>query len=346
MFSESRTHAYDIPLENADLVSRYRPEFLDRGGDHLVYRIPSHPRVVVKVSWRKIKDALYDCYCQGKTSDDAMREHAHLRFSDDIAQKNRDVWNLKRYFGAEHVLSERRYLLRVPVSTELLEELFRNDYQGRVLPEAAKSVKEVWTHVAVQTFCKKARDPGRLTFSYGASVEDRHPPRTLYTLITRQLLTRSAAPFDTAEFLRLQDGSVGRYLSALLERAIEDSSLADALRDFLLRAIDYANAEGRTLALGGRDNVIFFRRQGSWTYVLMDAMPVPSEPALRCYAAEVTRLARSGAEPTKGAVDNIIRVLNFVRAVNGSAHALAMETRISLPEAPEWVIEGALNERT
>lgn len=51
---------YDRLPEDHELVEHYRPMFLARGGDHLVYTVEDHPDVVIKASTFKIKDTLHE----------------------------------------------------------------------------------------------------------------------------------------------------------------------------------------------------------------------------------------------------------------------------------------------
>src|SRR3989344_773478 len=49
---------YEIDQVEHDLVSRYQPKFLAKGGEHIVYEVPEHPDIVVKVSTGPLKKVI------------------------------------------------------------------------------------------------------------------------------------------------------------------------------------------------------------------------------------------------------------------------------------------------
>ncbi len=333
---------FDKLPEDADIISRFKPEFYKRGGDHLVYRVPKHPELVVKASWRKIKDILYECYTKGITDEDSMRAYAEVYSAGDVWRKNAEARNLWRHFGSDHALQERRYLMQVPISAEILEELFRDDYIGRKLPEEARKVRSVWTHVAVQKFSEEAEYPGRLAFSFGNYPENSSQDEAVYLKMTHDLL--EGRQVDEKEFLEFQDLSSGRFLTHLTERAHTDSGLKDALIDFVQKAISYAKNEGQILALAGEDNVIFFKENGSWSYKLIDAMPVPTQPIYKEAQEYLVRQPRGVFD--KRQRGDLIRSINFVRAINGVAAALGISDRITLPNISDHILKQLLGHQT
>ena len=347
LFSESMSienpaNVFDALPSDAELISRYKPEFYKRGGDHLVYRVPGHPELVVKASWRKIKDILYECYTKGITDEDSMKAYAETYSAGDVWRKNAEARNLWRCFGSNHALQERRYLMQVPISPEILDELFRDDYIGRKLPESARIVRNVWTHVAVQKFSKEAEDPGRLAFSFGNYPENISQDEVNYLKMTHALL--EGQQVDEKEFLAFQDISSGKFLTRLVECAHTDLGLKEAVIDFVQKAISYVRSNGQILALAGEDNVIFFKKNGSWGYKLIDAMPVPTQ---LIYKEAQEYLARQ----PHGTIDkrqrgDLIRSINFARAINGTAAALGIPDRITLPNVSDHLLKQLLGHQT
>ena len=173
MNSEKGPSRYDELPEDNELVSRYQPRFLNRGGEHLVYLVDGHPNLVIKASTYKIKDSVMSIIDrQGDVDDSVLESEAREKYEDEIKKKNEEIRQLRSSFGKEHTLKERRYLMKVPVSHELLKEIFYNDYFARVLPDSAKNINEVWTHVVVQEFTKISNDPNRLSLTYGHFLEN------------------------------------------------------------------------------------------------------------------------------------------------------------------------------
>ncbi|MCX6790402.1 MAG: hypothetical protein NTV60_02635 [Candidatus Kaiserbacteria bacterium] len=331
---------FDAWPPGVEAVEKYRPEFIARGGDHLVYRVPDHPDIVVKVSWRKIKDIVHHCHQEGNVmSEDDVRAYAESEYTHDIAQKNAEAKDLRTYFGPEHTLSERRYLMQVPITAEMLHELYKNDYLDRPLPKAAEKVDSVWTHVSVQRYTEEAENKKRLAFCFGNYPEWSHVDHADYEKITTALLDSDSGQISTEQFLQLQDLSKEKYLTSLVTEAETDESLKMALTDFIKHAIHYTSEKGQTLALSGEDNVVFYEKDGKWTYLLVDATPVPAE-LIYNRAAEIVS---GGSQMSESDKSMVVRCLNYVRVINGVAMALGVSDRLPMPHMTHDQLMSVLN---
>ncbi|PIR83542.1 hypothetical protein COU18_02550 [Candidatus Kaiserbacteria bacterium CG10_big_fil_rev_8_21_14_0_10_51_14] len=335
---------YELRGIESDVFVRYKPEYISRGGDHLVYRIPDHPNVVVKASWKKAVDIFREAQSRA-LGDDAARSYAEERFSTDVRQKNTDVRNLRRYFGEEHTLPERRYLMQVPISQSILEQLLRDYYQGKepppVLVKNIEGVQNLWTSVSVQKKCNELLDPARLSFCFGRFLEDTSPDEDYYTAITHALLYGSNHTISTREFLLFQDKSPSKGLTHLIERAQSDPGLKSQLIDFVKKAITYADNEGRILDLIGKDNVIFTTRDRVWNYLLVDSLPLAVRPILGDFREYVK-------QPEGRVIDrrrrlHLLQVINFARAINGTAAAVDIRERLPTPEIPQSLLHELLH---
>ena len=319
---------FDVWPPGIEAVERYHPEFIARGGDHLVYRVPNHPDVVVKASWRKIKDIVHHCYQEDNVmSEEDVRAYAEAEYTHDIAQKNVEAKDLRTYFGSEHTLPERRYLMQVPITAEMLHELYKDDYLDRPLPKAAERVDSVWTHVSVQRYTEAVENQKRLAFCFGNYPEWSHVNHIEYEKITTALLDSNSGQISTEQFLQLQDLSKEKYLTRLVTETETDESLKMALADFVKHAIRYTSEKGQTLALAGEDNVVFYEKGGKWTYLLVDATPVPAE-LIYNRAAEIVS---DGSQMSESDKPMVVRGLNYVRVINGVAMALGISDRLPMP---------------
>lgn len=335
---------YKVSGIESDIFTRYKPEFLGRGGDHLVYQIPKHPNLVAKASWKKVFEIFKEAQSH-QADDSATRSYAENRFLPDVQQKNAEIRNLRRYFGAEHTLQERRYLMQVPVPRKIMEELFRDYYRGKKPFDRLKNVQDiqdVWTTVSVQRLCKEVQDPNRLSFCFGRFPEDFPQEEAAYMNITRALLYGVRAnPMPTNEFLRFQDVSPSKGLTHLIESAEHIPALKNQLIDFVQKAIAYADNEGQILDLVGKDNVIFSERDRTWNYTLVDALPLAIRPVLKDLRSYLTHPAGRSLDRRRRL--HFLQVINFARAINGAASAIGIDERLYLPEISQDMLQELLH---
>lgn len=317
--------------EEAPLIKRYKPEYFSQGGEHLVYRVPDHPDVVIKASTHKIANILSKHYADQAPEPDDLREQVTNEFASEVATKNKEVADLRETFGKEHTLAERRYLMQVPVTKEIVRALYDNDHFKRTLPESFGDTKEVWTHVAVQSFTPEASNPERLSFSFGGLVETNVKDAELYDEVTRATIGTETVPDFENKFLDLQDASPKKDLTRILLDTKTDKGLHHAVSDFIRRAIEYSSKTGQILALGGSDNAFFYKTSGKWSYILMDVVPIPSEKILEESCVIETKI-RNFENLTPRERFLLERALNYVRVINGSAQILGLKERIEFPD--------------
>jgi hypothetical protein len=317
--------------EDSPLIEKYKPEYLSRGGEHLVYRVPGHPDVVVKASAHKITNILSKYYATEVADTESLREKVVKDFSLEIDLKNKEAAELRAVFGKEHTLAERRYLMQVPITKEILDSLYDSDYFKRSLPESAQNVREVWTHVIVQTFTPAASDPDRLSFSFGGLIEEKVADANRYDEITQAALAGGMVPEFEEKFLNLQDISANKDLTKILNEAKTDEELHAQVSDFIKKSIQYTMQTGQVLALAGNDNVFFYMKNGHWNYTLMDVIPVPTEPIFEDSRALEEKIL-NGEKLSARESFLLERALNYVRVINGTAKILGLQERIELPE--------------
>ncbi len=83
------------------------------------------------------------------------------------------------------------------------------------------------------------------------------------------------------------------------------------------------------MALAGEDNVILYPKGEAWSYLLVDAIPLYSDPILTS-AKEALERQKGGEQLGNQDKARITRALNFVRTINGLAAALGMDDRLPL----------------
>lgn len=330
MTIESGQNTYDRFPEESELISRYNPKFLNRGGEHLVYLVEGHPNVVIKVSTYKIKDSIIDAVSESYKTDSDLESRAQKLYSDEVKMKNIEFAKLRGIFGSEHVLREKRFLMSVPINYKLMQEIFEGDYLKRKLPKTAESIKQVWTHVVVQERTSIAEDEGRYSFNYGSFVEDSFVDYGKYHQVTSILLGDKSSEFKEEDFLSLQDRSKNRSLCNILELAKNNDSAMEQLRNFILKTIKYTEETGQILALAGDDNVLFYTEDGVCNFLLMDAMPNSSEPIFKKFLDLGVKIS-SGNQLSAEDREYLKRAVNFARVINGVSMSLGFSERLRLP---------------
>jgi hypothetical protein len=330
-------HIFDrLPLGNA-LVKAYAPCYLTQGGEHLVYTVPKHPNVVIKISRHRIKDALEMAFRAPESCLDLqIWECARERYRSSAREQNQLIWQLRNAFGFLHTLPERRHCLTVPLTGSIITEIFHDDYKARKPNLGMLAQAQALTIAAVQRRTLAAAEPRRLSLSFGGYPEDAQCDEIMYERITRQslLATSSAAGFDEA-FCNLQDRSDRGELGALVRRAKLDRLLRSAVVRFLKGAARFTSASGQILALAGRDNVVFFPTRTGWNYLLIDALPSDPLPAFWVFRTVTRKLAHFPYFIDEQEKATLKRVVNFLRTTNGISLALGNGPCIKIPGMTE-----------
>ncbi|HEX8946665.1 MAG TPA: hypothetical protein VF829_00410 [Candidatus Paceibacterota bacterium] len=317
-----------LPTEH-EAVIQYHPTFLARGGDHLVYEAEGHPDTVIKASTFKMKDVLIDNAEKGLPLD-GISEEMRAFLEKETEEKNIQMRLYREYFGAKHTLSERRYVMRVPISPEIIREIFVDDWEDRKPPEGISDIQGVWTTVIVQKKASEISDPNHLGLYFGGFVEERkeQPDSSEYEVLNNAFLGKNPILSEEMElFFKTQDNPQTHALADLLAKTEEDPALRVVLMDFVRKAIHFAEETGNILALAGEDNVIFAPKDGTWNYLLVDAIPLYNEPIFTL-AKEAQERSENGEDLSQQDKSFTIRARNFVRTMNGLASALGIEERL------------------
>jgi len=289
-------HNYDALPEENELVERYHPKFLDRGGDHLVYELIEHPDVVVKASTFRIKDIL-TANSESGVPLDSLLEDLKAKIEAELKEKDQQYRNLRNYFGNEHTLAERRYLMKVPVTGDILFDIFKDDWKNRLPPLGSLSMEEVWSSVVIQKRAEAISDPSHLSLNFEGFLEE-------------------GKYDDTA-------------INNILAQAEQDPVLKDSLKEFVSKAVSYANETGNILAMAGKDNIIFYKDGDAWNYLLVDALPIHNEPVFK-ESQKISQKIMNGERITPHEKTLLMKGANFVRTVNNLAEVLGMEERLEL----------------
>lgn len=323
---EEEREAHDLSgAIDHPIVQKYQPKFLARGGEHVIYDIPGHPDIVVKVeteTMRKIQSNNVEKGLPLGGMDPELLPHV-TEFMQTYKERQR---MLVEHFGREHTLSVRQALMKVPVTEQLLTAL----HDG-VPPVGTGDIKEAWAIVRVQKRAQECVDPTHVTVMSGYA-ENRHTDPDAYKHVTDALVECDPdAKFTDEEYRSL----LYKPMPELLDTLAQDPALAATLKDFVERTIEYAKATGEMLDLAGRDNVTVFKKDDSWNYRLVDALyPGDGTQTLDAASAAITKAA-NGEVLHDGEMSVILNAINFARTINGLALKLGVRQRITL--VPEEV---------
>ncbi|MEO6536236.1 MAG: hypothetical protein ABIT47_00955 [Candidatus Paceibacterota bacterium] len=330
--SLEQPNSYNKLPAGHEAVIQYRPKFIARGGDHLVYETEGHPDTVIKASTFKLKDILMDNAERGQPLDD-ISDEMRSALEQELEEKNAQIRLYREYFGAKHTLSERRYLMQVPISPEIIEEIYKKDWTYRVPPQGIENIQSAWTAAVIQKKAPQISDPNHLQFSFGGFVEERtvKPDSNEYAKLNDAFLGKETiTPEDLELFFKIQDNPEIHALSDLLAKAEAEPALKEAIKDFIGKSIIFANETGNILALAGEDNVILYPQDDTWSFLLVDAIPLYNQPLYQ-EAKEILIRERKGEVLNKEETGFLTRGYNFVRTMNGLAAALGMTERLQLP---------------
>jgi hypothetical protein len=320
---------YELSDVEHELTAKYQPKFLAKGGEHIIYEIPEHPNVVVKVRTASLKKMLEWNVEHGQPLDSLPAE-IEPRAREYLKEEAERYQQLKKYFGPDHVPSQREFLIKVPITEKILGEL----YDGN--PPA--TTNEVWSIVMVQKRVDALSDPDRLAIVAGYA-EHGEVPEDLYKQATDHLIFSQSSDqeMETAQFLQVQSHN---DLRNLLEKAGSDENLKNDLKDLVERMVAYTQETGEIFDLAGQDNIILFQKDGEWSYSLVDTRYPGESKTVEKARATLSKLSE-GNELDEHEKNILLNTFNFVRTINGLAEQVGVEKRINI--VPEGIAQGNID---
>lgn len=309
-----------------ELVLQYAPEYLDEGGENIVYGIPGRPDIVVKASRYGMFESL--------TSDPSTVRAESVGENKVLKQMKREISKdsgyaktrreLVEYFGRKHVTPQKKFLIKVPVTPEELDDMRKRyaTFFGVDVPDA----EEAWTYVTVQrrekfgTANHASANVGNL--EHNLLREGLHKNKNHMQTYRR---LQSALVWNEGEITNEEIVTViNTYgIRMLAIKVKQEPSLKAALKDFVEKAIRYAGETGEIIDIAGRDNISFIKEKGEWTYKLLDPVyPFEDqvlEKSRRYYAAKPDSAHESNV---------LLQGINFVRGLNALAQLSGSEKRL------------------
>jgi hypothetical protein len=306
------------------------------GGEHVVYISDRISGAVLKISSNTLRFILRRDEPIDKPSDETLRS---IRQEELIERGDRSA-RLRNYFDG-HTLDERRFLVPIPLTRELLVTALdgRPSYALDLATLLAKLSDGVlattWAVVTIQPYIAALHQPaiggGVLSLVGGYSDDgvkaDGLDP-ALYSRVTHALVF-SGDPlpnFSRLEFLRVQT----RPELAVLVRALErDPALRATVRSLLEHVHRYVKDTGEILDTAGPGNILLIRDDASWYYLLIDALSIHNEPVLDLSRASIAKLI-NGHDITGRERLFLMKALNFLRTINGVGACIDLASDLML----------------
>jgi hypothetical protein len=330
--SESRDLTYLEGMVHP-LLEKYPASYLAKGGEHFVFEVekadaPERMRdVVIKAS---IKHTRWLERYGADTPENLER------LPDGIQKKMKELIRIDRkkymtftsYFGRKNVSPQRKFLMKVPMSEATTKIVFG---------KSEMAPKEAWTVVTVQKRAKELEpEYEEKRFDLGATyVEMRENIDTdAYAEVSARLF--SGDPESKQE--KAEDLSfIDERTQDLLNFAVREPSLKEALIDFVQKAIAYTEDTKEILDLVGNDNVFFVYDKmpdGSrkWRYKIVDGYSAREISQLVVEAEKaVSKFVTKREMDGSGAAD-YMNVANYARTINAMAGHLGIPERLHLLE--------------
>lgn len=324
---DKQLHSLDA-IEH-ELIEKYKPVFLARGGEHLVYAIPSHPEIVAKVSLDTVEVMMRWNELHENPLDDMSSElMAHAR--EYIAREGERYAIMKGFFGADHVVSQKKFPIKIPFS-----EIRKMHRFNEEVPDA---IKDVWGIMTIQKKVVGLADPSHLSLVAGYAERSKNLSEGVYKKVTDHLIgdVDRDVPLREEQFLDVQSGASLKRLFVVMR---EDGELRDVVREIITKILDYAENTNEIIDLAAQDNLSIYRKDGRWTYALIDTLYSGQHNMLGLTRDIVDKLV--AGHVLDGQEENILlNAVNFTRTVNGIAEQLSLKGRISLiPDGVEYATD-------
>lgn len=304
-------------------LNRYNLQFLGKGGEHVVFSIPDHPNLVAKANIFSITNALNNANridIPGLT-DQTAREDFELtpQLQRQLAaREGLRLAQLGRYFGKEHIPSTKRFVLDIPMSDQLVQEL-----------KLGQTYDKLPDHVAALVSIQKRLDIPEESSTKMGLIGD-YPEKAG---VDQDLIRKANDVLLYGKDIGLERYEITWLYPNLSTKVLgvveKDPRLKEKLADFVKMAIKYTNETGDGLDLIGGDNVYFTKSEdGSWDFQMPDAISMRAK-LVEDASRRIEEIA-VGREPGISDPNVILNAVNYVRVINWLAQQLGIEDRIDM----------------
>lgn len=310
--------AYGLDGVEHDFVQKYQPKFLAKGGEHIVYETSGHPDIVVKVAVEPLKKII-NWNAEHDLPIGSLPKEIEPRVQEYIKQEAERYQQMKTYFGAGHVLNQKKFLVKIPITDNILNNLY----------EGHPPIKgdETWGVVMVQKRAEELDDPKRLTLVAGYAEQGQVKEEDWNAATDHFVFGKNIEAQPSRDYLLTVQSN--EKLKVLLERAEADEQLRESLKELVEKSISYTQETGEILDLIGEDNVVLSKKDGEWTYRLVDALYPHNARMVEKTKAVMLKLS-IGKAIDEGEQNILMNAFNYVRTINGLAEKLGVEKRLNI----------------
>lgn len=323
-----------------ELFKQYDPELVFIGNKAIIYRLSEEHSFVVKILVAPIRQAVRE----GESWSRPVQLFRDTVIAQEVDVKMMRQHRLEAFFGKHHTLRERRYQIVLHLTQKIVSDIL----QCRRLDDALKAkfktdwdsgaLTELWTVAVFQEHSVYVEQKDRLTLIGGyCEINNQHIDEVDYKLITRSLLSSDySSEFSRNSFLNIQRNGHDEYLTHLVERAENDENLYEQVKEFAAKAVRFSSETGEILDTAGKDNIIFYRKNDGWNYLLTDALSMHNEQVISETRSAIEDLV-TGTEITLRQRLFILKTINYMRTLNGLTRILKLENTLHLGVASEAV---------
>lgn len=285
------------------------------GGEHIVLTSPEHPGIVYKVNYTSVIDLLARNRSKGNPLDYVDPEWEE-KYKAEAERRNAGNNKLRTYFG-NHVPSFTTETARVTFDHEVISKAFKEEID---IAEALISLPDVPAQVSIQDIVDLPSSENQLSFDITSLQIDALTPEDIANIDQNFL-------FDKETDYTSQIEKAYPSLGGILKAAESNPQYRDAVRDFVDRLIMYTADTGEAIDIEGKDNVIFYDKDGKIEYTLMDALLLDPKNFMR-NADRFTEWVNGNKEGTN--IQTVVpHNVNYLRALNALAWKTGSEKRLS-----------------
>lgn len=236
--NDSQINSFISELPNREgYIDFSQLQKVGHGGTHDVFIYPQNPKFVIKLNRGALEKALS---VEQSTFPPELQKIANQY----IKEENGKNEQLYEYFGQNHCLREKAMIQKIRIEKD-------GNYQ------------EIEGVISIQEASDIFKDPNKKDFSTGYA--EQNPKlgqnKEIYDQMNKALLGKGE--FDEEDFLEFND-----KVKTIFEVVDSDKEFANCMREFLLRFKNYFEASGRFIDLVGQENVLFYKKEGKWTFKL------------------------------------------------------------------------------
>ncbi|HBU27512.1 TPA: hypothetical protein DEB00_00155 [Candidatus Uhrbacteria bacterium] len=309
-------------MPEQEMISKYKPTFLGMGGEQIVFGIEGHPNVVAKVRKHTLGEVVNYNRTEG-ISDEELHPAARAYLEKQLRREQGAQKLLKTHFPG-HTLLERQYIQQVPVTRQMMEAI---KDRWSTYDELADGVHHLWTTVRIQEKLPPEAMPNQEAISLSFQYVEQHfddDEVDAYDNLNTVLL--DGAPLE-------DPGLLEEVLPhALLDAMDQHPELKHLVSEFAEHAITYTQATGEMLDLAGSWNVTVFEKDGTWDYVMPDAI----YPARDSYTRGVFGIDAllHGKTIEAGKENTVLNTISYARFVNALAMVSGSSARLKIFDQP------------